>query len=287
MRRISFLSTVLLIALSLNLFAKGVGEGPSFKGPLGLQLYSLRGDLIKNVPEGLKKARSFGFEYVELAGTYNLSADHFKKLLDENGLKPVANLIPFEQLRDKVDDVIRDAQTLGVKYVGCAWIPHQSPFDEKQARGAVDVFNKTGQALAKHGIKFYYHFHGFEFAPMGSETLADWMIRESDPKTVEFEMDVFWLTHGGQDPAKWLEKYGKRWAFMHVKDMKQGTKTGLLTGQSDVTNDVAIGTGVMDWKKILAAAKKAGVRYYFIEDESPTVTEQIPKSLKYLESLKW
>ena len=100
-------------------------------------------------------------------------------------------------------------------------------------------------------------------------------------------MDVFWIVHPGQNPVTLLRKYGSRFELMHVKDMKKGTPTGLLTGKSDVNNDVALGTGIMDWPAILAAAKQAGVKQYFIEDESATSAEQIPVSLKYLEQVKW
>ena len=114
----------------------------------------------------------------------------------------------------------------------------------------------------------------------------DLLMTETSPKLVHFEMDVFWVVHPGQDPVKWLEKYHGRWELMHVKDMKKGVK-GDFSGKSDVSNDVALGTGQMDWPAILKAARKAGVKWYFIEDESPTVVEQIPQSLRYLEQVKW
>jgi sugar phosphate isomerase/epimerase len=100
-------------------------------------------------------------------------------------------------------------------------------------------------------------------------------------------MDIFWVFHPGQDPAKWLEKYPTRWKLMHVKDMRQGTKTGLFTGGTDVKNDVAVGTGMLNIPEILKAAKKVGVQHYFIEDESPSVKEQIPQTLKYLSEVKF
>jgi len=96
-----------------------------------------------------------------------------------------------------------------------------------------------------------------------------------------------WVVFPGQDPVKLMEKYGKRWALMHVKDLKKGVATGSLAGGTDTKNDVVIGTGQTDWAALLRAAKKAGLKYYFIEDESPTALEQIPQSLKYLESLKF
>ncbi len=257
------------------------------KLPLGLQLYSLRADFARDVPSTLKKVHDYGITLVELAGTYNLSPEKFKAMLKENDLKPVSGHFPYERFRDDLDAVVRDAKTLGLQYTGCAWIPHEGDFDEKECRGAVAVFNRAGEALAKAGIKFFYHTHGYEFQPFGDGTLFDLLMKETNPKFVNYEMDVFWIVHPGQDPVKLLEKHSKRWVLMHVKDMKKGTPTGLLTGHSDVSNDVALGTGIMDWPAIMKAAKKTGIRYYFIEDESPTAAEQIPQSLHYLSNLKY
>lgn len=287
------LSFILLCALTLHTvaaFAAGkhaAGIGADFKGPIGLQLYSLRAQFGKSVPAALDQVHAFGIEHVELAGTYNLSPEKFKEQLAARGLKPISGHFPFERYRDDVEGVARDAKALGLQYAGCAWIPHTAPFDEKACREAIAVFNRAGEALAKHGLKFFYHTHGYEFQAHGSGTLFDLLMAETKPKFVRYEMDVFWIVHPGQDPVKLLQKYGRRFELMHVKDMKKGTPTGLLTGHSDVTNDVALGTGIMDWPAILGAAKKAGVKWYFIEDESPTSVEQIPQSLLFLEQLKF
>jgi sugar phosphate isomerase/epimerase len=112
-------------------------------------------------------------------------------------------------------------------------------------------------------------------------------MKETNPKFVSFEMDIFWIVHPGQDPVKLLEKYNNRFDLMHLKDMKKGTPTGLLTGHSDVTNDAPMGAGQMDLPAILRAAKKVGVKWYFIEDESPWSEKQIPESLRYLEQVKF
>ncbi|MFN0110934.1 MAG: TIM barrel protein [Blastocatellia bacterium] len=271
----------------LGMLKPATGLGASFKGPLGLQLYSLRDQFSRDVPSTLDRVRDLGIEYVELAGVYKLTPAEFKKQLDAKGLKPVSSLTGYERFRDDVEGVAREAKTLGVQYVGTAWIPHQFPFDEKTAHEAAAVFNKAGEALAKHGLKFFYHIHGYEFQPHGAGTLFDLMMAETKPEFVRYEMDVFWVMHPKQDPVKLLEKYGSRFELMHVKDMRRGTPTGLLTGKSDVTNDVALGTGVMKWAEIMKAAQKAGVKYYFIEDESPASIEQIPVSMRFLELLKF
>jgi len=262
------------------------GTGPSFKGPVGLQLYSLREQFKKDVAGTLDEVKSLGIKYVETAGTYGVPPEKFRELLDARGLKAISGHFPYEKCRDNVEDIAKEAKILGVQYVGCAWIPHKDPFDEKTCREAAAVFNRAGEALAKHGLKFFYHTHGYEFLPYGNGTLFDLLASETKPEYVHFQMDVYWIVNPGQDPVKLFEKYGNRFELMHVKDMKQGTPKS-FTGQSDVTNNVVLGTGVIDYKSIFRAAKKSGVKWYFIEDESPISEKQIPQSLRYLEAVKF
>ena len=106
-------------------------------------------------------------------------------------------------------------------------------------------------------------------------------------ENVKFQMDVLWIVFPGHDPVAMLEKYGDRWVLMHLKDLKKGVETGSLAGKTDVANDVTLGTGQMNWPAILGAAKKVGVKYYFIEDESPTSEAQIPDSVSYLGTVSW
>jgi sugar phosphate isomerase/epimerase len=265
---------------------KPAGIGPDFKGPVGLQLYSLRDQFKKDVTGTLDQVRAFGITNVELAGAYGFAPEKFKQQLDLRQLKAVSGHFPYEQCRDDIEGVAREAKLLGLEYAGCAWIPHKDPFDEKTCREAAAVFNRAGAALAKHGIKFFYHTHGYEFLPYRDGTLFDLLMAETQSAHVLIEMDVFWVVHAGQDPVKLIEKYGKRFELMHVKDMKRGTPGG-FTGQSDVNNNVVIGQGIIDWPRVLRAAKKTGMKWYFIEDESSASVEQIPRSLRYLEKLKF
>jgi len=282
-------AAVFAAVLAVN--AADAGTGASFKGPLGLQLYSLRADFAQNVELALDKVQEFGFKEVELAGTYNMPAEKFLEMLKKRGLTAVSGHFPYARFKSEPEKVAQEAKALGLKFAGCAWADHKTrgKYTMEEAKEAARVFNAAGKALKKEGIQFFYHCHGFEFAPTGSgdETFMDIMIKDTDKNDVTFEMDVFWVVHPGHDPAKWLEKYPGRWQLMHVKDMKKGTKTGDFSGGTDVRNDVAIGTGQMDWPTILKAAQKNGVKYYFIEDEAPTVKEQIPVSLKYLSEVKF
>jgi len=277
----------LLLCASAFLAAVAATRAGSFEDPIGLQLYSLRADFTRNVPATLEKVKSFGIRDVELAGTYNLSPEKFKNMLKANGLNPVSGHFAFDAYRTNLAGVVQDAKVLGLKYSGCAWIPHEGEFDEKECREAAAVFNKAGEALAREGIKFFYHVHGFEFQPYGNGALLDLLMAETNSKNVSYQMDVLWVVFPGQDPVKLLQKYKGRWELMHLKDLKKGVATGSLSGKTDVANDVVLGTGQMDWKAILAAAKTAGIKHYFIEDESPTAAEQIPQSITFLKKVQW
>jgi sugar phosphate isomerase/epimerase len=253
----------------------------------GLQLYSLR-DTFKaqGVAAGLDRTKDFGFTLVELAGTYGLPPADFLKLLAERGLKPVSGHFPWDRWKADPEGVAAEAKALGLEFAGCAWAHHKTPLDEPQAREIAEIFNRAGAATAKHGIRFFYHFHGFEFGRHGDGTLADLLMKATDPQKVSFQLDVLWLVFPGQDPVAWLDRYPGRWVSMHLKDLKKGVETGSLSGKTDVRNDVVLGTGQVDWPAVLRAARRAGVKYYFIEDESPDVLQQIPATLAYLRTVR-
>ncbi len=280
---------VLAVTLAVSSSASWAAETGSFSGPLGLQLYSLRSQFkLKGVTRTLDQVKEFGIKYAELAGTYDMPPEAFKAELASRGIEAVSGHYSYKRWKEEPDAIAAEAKILGLKYAGCAWADHKAPLTEDQAADIVTTFNKAGAALAKVGITFFYHLHGFEFHPWkDGETLGDYIIQKTDPTTVKFQMDVLWIVFPGQDPVKLLEKYPGRWELMHLKDLRKGVATGDLSGKTDVTNDVTLGTGQMDWPSILAAAKKAGVKYYFIEDESPISESQIPQSVTYLNQVKW
>src|SRR5262245_51581136 len=133
----SFLLSRAVSLLSLFCFsrslsvASSVGTGSSFKGPVGLQLYSLREQFKKDVPGTLDEVKKWGIKYVELAGTYDLPPEKFKQELAARGIEPVSGHFGYEKYRDDAESVAREAKALGLQYAGCAWIPHQGDFTEK------------------------------------------------------------------------------------------------------------------------------------------------------------
>jgi len=261
-----------------------------FKGPVGLQLYSLRARFRQNVPAAVLTAKGFGIHEVELAGVYEgFTPTTQRALLEGAGLKAISGHFGYDRFKKDPEGIAAEAKALGLQYAGCAGIPHAGPsLTIDEARGAVAVFNHAGEVLAHHGIKCFYHCHGFEFvADATGLTPMDVLIRETKPANVCFQMDVMWVVFPGQDPAAWLQKYPRRWELMHLKDLRQGVPTGNQTGGGNVEDDVALGSGQMNWPVILAAAERSGVKHYFIEDESSAVVTQVPATLKYLETVRW
>jgi sugar phosphate isomerase/epimerase len=254
-------------------------------GRLGLQLYSLRNELKKDVAGTLKMVRSWGFEEVELADFPPPKAEDRAEALKTAGLRAVGAFYDYERYRDDFAGIARDARTLGLEYVICGWIPHEKSLTRADVDRAIPDFNKWGAAALKEGLRFAYHIHGYEFARDGGGTLLDTLLARTDPQHVDYEMDVFWVTRGGGDPVALLDKHGKRFRILHLKDMRRGTETGVLTGSAPPETNVVLGTGIIDWPAVLKSAGKAGVKWYFIEDENLRAIEQIPQSIQYLRGL--
>lgn len=254
---------------------------------IGLQLYSLRNQFKSDVPGTLALVEGWGIREIEGGDTYGLPMEEFKKMLKEKKLKIVSVGADFNQLKENPQAAIDNAKAFGAKYVVCFWIPHEDDdiFTIDHMKEAVNVFSAAGKLMAENGLSLCYHPHGYEFRPYQNGTLFDYLVKETDPRYVNFEMDVFWVKHPGQDPVALLKKYPKRFLLMHLKDRKHGT-VGNQNGRADVETNVVLGTGDVGIAEIMREAKKAGVKHYFIEDESSHSVTQIPKSLHYLKNLK-
>lgn len=254
---------------------------------IGLQLYSLRNEFKTDVPGTLDLVEKWKIREIEGGGTYGLPVEEFKELLKENKLKMVSVGADYNQLKGDLQPVIDNAKAFGAKYVVVFWIPHDDDdvFTIDHIKDAVNVFTNAGKRLAENGLMLCYHPHGYEFRPYEGGTLFDYLVTNTDPKYLNFEMDVFWVKHPGQDPVALLKKYPKRFLLMHLKDRAHGTP-GNQNGRADVESNVVLGTGDVGIEAVMREAKKAGVKHYFIEDESSHSVTQIPQSLTYLKSLK-
>jgi sugar phosphate isomerase/epimerase len=290
-----YLSAVVALSLCLTglsssrLFAQS-GK-PVYTFPLGLQTYTYRNQMPKDVVGTLDLIKSLGFKEIEGGAPKGMTAEEYKKLLDERGIKITSTGAGYEQIVKDPEAVVKQAKALGASFVMVSWIPHQkSNFSLENAKKAVDDFNRVGKILKDNGLTFCYHNHGFEFHPTtevadSGATLFDYIVQNTDPKYVSFEMDVLWATHGGADPVALLKKYGSRFKLMHLKDLKKGIK-GDLSGGTPPENDVVLGEGQVDWVALLKEAKKAGIKHYYIEDESNQELTQVPQSIAFLQNLR-
>jgi sugar phosphate isomerase/epimerase len=268
-------------------WAAGVPEVKTkLNGPVGLQLYSLREALKKDVPGTLAKVRALGLREVESAGTWGQSAEEHRAALDKADLVCRASHMSLEKLRADAGAAFKEVKTLGARWVVCPWIPHEKTFGREDALKAADAFNGFAKAAKAEGLRFAYHCHGYEFVPSAEGTLFDTLVGATDKDLVHYEIDVFWAKAGGGDPAKVIEKLPGRVPFLHVKDMRKGLTFPAGSSGSKDDSNVAVGTGQVDWPSVLRAAMKAGTEVYYIEDESPDPLAQIPLSLRYLEGLK-
>jgi sugar phosphate isomerase/epimerase len=256
-------------------------KAPIFPDRVGVVSYTYRDSFKENVPATLDKIKSLGLTNIEFSNLFGKTAKELRALLDERGMVCTSFGTGYADLDTKLDEVADNAKTLGAKYVRVAWIPHKAPFTLQDAQKTVEDFNRWGKALQERGLTFCYHNHGYEFQPYQGETLFDYIVKNTNPAHVSFEMDILWVAHPGQDPVKLLQKYPYRFKLMHVKDLKKGVK-GDLSGQTPVENDVALGTGQIDIPAVMKAARNSSIEYFYIEDESPTVDVQVPQSISYL-----
>jgi sugar phosphate isomerase/epimerase len=270
---------IFLLVLCMSAITAGAQQ-------IGLQLYSLRNELKTDVPGTMAKVKEWGITELEGGGTSGMTMEWYKKLLKEHNMRVVSVGADFNELSTNPQKAIETARSFGAKYVVTFWIPHKGDtFTIEDTKKAVEVFNTAGKILADSGLSLCYHPHGYEFRPYQKGTLFDYLVKNTNPKYFNFEMDVFWIKHPGQEPVALLKKYPRRFLLMHLKDRKTGTP-GNQGGHADVESNVVLGQGDVGIAEIMKAAKKAGVKHFFIEDESSRSVDQIPQSLAYLKSLK-
>jgi sugar phosphate isomerase/epimerase len=252
---------------------------------IGVQLYSVRNEIKKDLNSTLKQVRSMGIKELEGGELYGMDLKSYKKMLDQMGYKMISIGIEYSELDKDLTPIIEKAKALGATYITCFWIPHQgNSFSESNINAAAALFNKAGKVFQENGLQFCYHPHGYEFRPGKNGTLFDDLVAKTNPSYINFELDVFWAKQGCDDPVALLKKYPKRFLLLHLKDRQIGTVCD-NTGQANEESNVVLGKGDVNIKEIMRAAKKSSVKHYFIEDESSRVMKQLPLSLQYLKSL--
>jgi sugar phosphate isomerase/epimerase len=258
---------------------------------IGLQLYTVR-DLMKQDFDGtLAKVAAVGYKEVEFAGYFDHSPKDVRAAVDRHGLAAPAAHIDYKSLGEKFPEVIEAAKVVGHEYLVNPWIDEEIRKQPDGWKHAAETFNRAGEACKNAGIQFAYHNHWFEFLPVNGKLPYDLLLTECDPNLVKMELDLCWITVGGQDPLRYFERYPGRFPLVHVKDVKRVppvTAGGAQDFGSSMKDMTEVGSGIIDWKKIFAQADKAGIKHYFVEHDNPKKPlESIKKSYDYLARLRF
>jgi len=244
---------------------------------LSVQLYTLRDQTSKDFAATMREVAAIGLRYVELAGFGNVAAARdAKKILGNNGLSVSGAHIGLEKLGDDINAVLDEQQLLGNRFVIVPWLGESHRTIEGYRRVAA-ALNRAADQCATRGIELAYHNHSFEFQLFDGQSGMDILLNNTEPR-VGFELDVYWLAHGGQDPAKFIARVGKRARLLHLKDMAAGAERRFAP----------VGSGVLDFESILRAGREAGAEFGAIEQDvcyDLAPIESVRQSLAYLKSL--
>jgi sugar phosphate isomerase/epimerase len=252
---------------------------------IGLQLYTLRNEMGKDAKGTLAKVAAQGYKTVETFGYGNgkwfgMNAAELRAELKSHGLiTPSGHTFPANVFlqsgwEEKWKPAVADAKAVGQEYIVIPWMEEQFRSDINNFKKMAAVLNMAAEICKQTGIKLAYHNHDFEFAPLAGTNGFDVLLKETDPKLVFFEMDIYWVSKAGKDPLAFFSKYPGRFAMWHVKDMDN-------TPQKNFTE---VGSGVINYKKIFTHAKQSGMKYFFVEqDQCPGAPlDSTAKSIAYL-----
>ena len=226
---------------------------------IGVQLYTVRTLMEKDVEGTLASIADIGYDEVEFAGYFGREPAKLRETLDRVGLAAPATHIPLQMLRDDLDGVLDTSLVLGHRWVV---LPYLEEKDRTLAsyRQLAGDFNRWGAACSERGLRFAYHNHDFEFRKTDGVVPFDLLLAETDPSLVAMELDIYWITAAGQDPLAYFERHPGRFPLWHVKD---GTFGG---GERTMT---AVGEGSIDYASIFARASQAGRQHMFVEHDQP------------------
>lgn len=232
-------------------------------GAFGIQLWTVKEDLAKDVKGVLKQLSEFGYKQIEaFEGKdgifWGMGAKGYKDYLDSLGMTPISAHCDINKDFEKK---AADAASIGMKYLICPFLGAQKSVDDYKKAAA--EFNKRGEICKKNGIRFAYHNHDYAFKPINGQMPIDIFMAETDKDLVDFEMDMYWVVTAGADPKQYFSKYKDRFRLVHVKDRaKDATHHDLTVNESCV-----LGTGSIDYANLLKVAKENGVNYFIVEQE--------------------
>jgi len=240
---------------------------------LALQLYSLRRETEKNAEEVVLEVPGLGFEAVELAGDYGWSTDKWVEILAKTKLKVVGAHCMLGDLEAKFDSLIEFYGKVGNSRVIVPWLDEKTRTPEGFVFTA-EQLNKWAPVLRDKGISLLYHNHDFEFQKLSDGSIGyDLLLKNTDPKLVQFEVDTYWIQKSGRDAYEFLKKHEDRVGIIHAKEMRASDRT-----------DCAAGDGVINFKEIVPLAVKNNWPIV-VEYEGENAVEVVRRSAEHLSKL--
>jgi len=224
---------------------------------VGLQLYTVRDRMQRDLAGTLAVVGAIGYREVEFAGYFGKSPRQVREAARRARLDPVSTHIPIEMLREDLHGAVEMAAEIGHRYVVLPWLNDKERRSLDGYRALADEMNGFGEAVTSAGLRFAYHNHSFEFEPIDGVVPYDLLLERTDPRWVAMELDLYWVTVGGRQPLEYFEAWPGRFPLWHVKDM--GPDGGM----------VDVGAGHIDFGAIFEHAEQAGMRHYFVEHDQP------------------
>ena len=278
MERREFLSTTGALALGVMLPpACRMARGAKID-KIGIQLYTVRDQMKADFEGTLARIAQIGYKEVEFAGYYDRTPADVRAILERNGLSAPSTHMMSDNAEGwkKAIDL---AKSVGHNYLVAPWIPEEKRKTLDSWKKIADEFNRVGQMAKDAGIQFAYHNHDFEFQPRIEGRIPfDVLLENTDAKLVQLEIDLYWITKGGEDPLAYFQRWPGRVPLVHVKDSMGGPEHKM----------VDVGQGKIEWKRIFAKREQAGIRHFFVEhDQPPQPFDDIATSYSYLKNLEF
>jgi sugar phosphate isomerase/epimerase len=245
---------------------------------VGLQLYTVRDMMKADLPGTLARVAAIGYKEVEFAGYFGRTPAQIRDLLRRNDLASPASHLSFDSLENGWQKALDDAKAAGHKWVEIAWIPEEKRRTLDDWKRHAASFNRAAAQAKSAGLRFAYHNHDFEIRPIDGTRPLDLLLASTDPKLVDFELDLYWVEFGGGNSLDFFNRYPKRFPLVHVKDS---------AGPPD-NKMVDVGQGKIDFRSIFAQSEKAGIKHYFVEHDQPAdPIATIRNSYNYLRALNF
>ena len=226
---------------------------------IGIQLYSMRRSMERDFEGTLARLAAIGYREVEFAGYFERKPRDVRRILDRHRLAAPSSHVPLEIVRRDWARTLDTANEIGHRYVVVPSLPESDRRTLDDLRRVAAEFNRLGDEARRAGIRFAYHNHDFEFTSVNGRLLYDVLLSKTDPASVGFELDLMWITKGGQDPLNYFARYPGRFEMLHVKDSSGAPNH----------KQVYVGRGTIDFRRVFAAREQAGIRHFFVEHDNP------------------